>query len=35
LTEREAAEQKLEIAVASYPFAEHGKSMLMGETEDL
>ncbi len=33
LTEREAAEQKLEVQVASYPFADHGKSMLMGETE--
>ena len=33
LTEREAAEQKLEVLVASYPFADHGKSMLMGETE--
>lgn len=33
LTEREAAEQKLEVAVASYSFAEHGKSMVMGETE--
>jgi pyruvate/2-oxoglutarate dehydrogenase complex dihydrolipoamide dehydrogenase (E3) component len=33
LTEREAAEEKLEVLVASYPFADHGKSMLMGETE--
>jgi pyruvate/2-oxoglutarate dehydrogenase complex dihydrolipoamide dehydrogenase (E3) component len=33
LTEREAADQKLEVLVASYPFAEHGKSMLMGETD--
>ncbi len=33
LTEREAAEKKLEVLVASYPFADHGKSMLMGETE--
>ncbi len=33
LTEREAAEQNIEVLVASYPFADHGKSMLMGETE--
>lgn len=33
LTEREAAEQKLDVAVASYAFADHGKSMIMGETE--
>ena len=33
LTEREAAERKLEVLVASYPFADHGKSMVRGETE--
>jgi len=32
LTEKEAKEQKLDFATASHPFADHGKSMLMGET---
>lgn len=33
LTEREAAAQQLEVAVASYAFADHGKSMILGETD--
>jgi pyruvate/2-oxoglutarate dehydrogenase complex dihydrolipoamide dehydrogenase (E3) component len=33
LTEREAREQGIECHVASYPFADHGKSMVIGCTE--
>ena len=33
LTEREAAEQKMEVSAAKYPFADHGKSMVLGETD--
>ncbi len=32
LTERECAEQGLDVAVAKYPFADHGKSMVRGAT---
>jgi len=33
LTEREAREMGVETRSASYPFADHGKSIVMGETE--
>jgi pyruvate/2-oxoglutarate dehydrogenase complex dihydrolipoamide dehydrogenase (E3) component len=33
LSEREAAAAGSEVAVASYPFADHGKSIVMGETD--
>ena len=33
LTEEEAKEQGLSILTASYPFNDHGKSMVMGETD--
>jgi pyruvate/2-oxoglutarate dehydrogenase complex dihydrolipoamide dehydrogenase (E3) component len=33
LTEREAAEQGLDVRVACYPFHDHGKSILRGEIE--
>jgi pyruvate/2-oxoglutarate dehydrogenase complex dihydrolipoamide dehydrogenase (E3) component len=33
LTEREAREEGIEFRAASYPFADHGKSMVMGQTE--
>ncbi len=33
LTLREAHEQKLDVIEASYPFNDHGKSMVMGETD--
>lgn len=33
LTEREAAELGLDFAAASYPFADHGKSMVHGKTD--
>jgi pyruvate/2-oxoglutarate dehydrogenase complex dihydrolipoamide dehydrogenase (E3) component len=33
LTEREAAELGLEVRVARYPFNDHGKSIIRGETE--
>jgi pyruvate/2-oxoglutarate dehydrogenase complex dihydrolipoamide dehydrogenase (E3) component len=32
ITEKEAAQQKRKIMVASYPFDDHGKSMIMGAT---
>ena len=35
LTEKEAAEQGRQVLTASYPFADHGKSMVRGETEGL
>ena len=33
LTEREAAELRLSFAAATYPFADHGKSMVHGKTD--
>jgi pyruvate/2-oxoglutarate dehydrogenase complex dihydrolipoamide dehydrogenase (E3) component len=33
LTEREAANQKIPFRTASYPFADHGKSLVLGEPE--
>lgn len=33
LTEREAQEQNIPIRSASYPFADHGKSLVRGEPE--
>lgn len=33
LTEREATEQGIDFLAASYPFADHGKSMVRGETD--
>ena len=33
LTEREALAQKLDVVVATHSFADHGKSMVMGETD--
>lgn len=33
LTEHEAAEQKMAVTAAKYPFADHGKSMVRGETD--
>jgi pyruvate/2-oxoglutarate dehydrogenase complex dihydrolipoamide dehydrogenase (E3) component len=33
LTEREAREQGVEFHAASYPFADHGKSMVIGSTD--
>ncbi len=33
LTEREAAERGLAVKMARYPFSDHGKSMVRGETE--
>jgi pyruvate/2-oxoglutarate dehydrogenase complex dihydrolipoamide dehydrogenase (E3) component len=33
ISEREAAEQRLEVRVAKYPFNDHGKSIIRGETE--
>lgn len=33
LSEREAREAGIDFAVATYPFADHGKSIVMGETE--
>lgn len=35
LTEKEAVARGRKIAVASYPFADHGKAMVRGETEGL
>jgi pyruvate/2-oxoglutarate dehydrogenase complex dihydrolipoamide dehydrogenase (E3) component len=33
MTEREAAEQGLEVRVARHPFADHGKSIVRGELD--
>ena len=33
LNEREAADQDIEFTVAKYPFMDHGKAMVLGETE--
>jgi pyruvate/2-oxoglutarate dehydrogenase complex dihydrolipoamide dehydrogenase (E3) component len=33
INEREAAERRLEVRVAKYPFDDHGKSIIRGETE--
>jgi len=33
INQREAAEQKLEVRVAKYPFNDHGKSIIRGETD--
>jgi len=33
ITEREAAERRLEVRVATYPFHDHGKSIIRGEVE--
>ena len=35
LTEKEASEQGRNVSVASYPFADHGKAMVRGETEGM
>ena len=35
LTEKEAAEQGRKVFVASYPFADHGKALVRGETEGM
>ncbi|MEX1044977.1 MAG: NAD(P)/FAD-dependent oxidoreductase [Chthoniobacterales bacterium] len=35
LSEREAAELGLDVAAATYPFADHGKSMVHGKTDGL